>query len=260
MRTHYNFYTRINLNYNKSKIRAQTVVFCCMFYCQVLSESIAQKRDIMTTDPEVHVVGAMQNVMWKGQLGGVISLDTLLPRKGLYGLGPVSYLRGEILINNGQAYRAEVIPDSSMVVEKTFKTSAPFFVYANVEKWREIALPLNVKNIGDLEGFIDRISQGNKRPFAFKLVGTISSGLIHVQNLPPGSQVSSPKEAHQGQVDFNLKKVQVEIIGFFSTEHQGIFTHHDSYLHMHLITKNEGQMGHLDKVEFEKMVLSLPTR
>ena len=50
------------------------------------------------SDGTVHSVGAMRNVMWNGALGPVLSLDTLIPREGLYGLGPESYLRGELLI------------------------------------------------------------------------------------------------------------------------------------------------------------------
>lgn len=70
--------------------------------------------------------------------------------------------------------------------------------------------------------------------------------------------MSSPKEAHQSQMNYELKNEDVEIIGFFSTEHQGIFTHHDSYLHMHLITKDIKKMGHLDEITFGDMTLYLP--
>jgi len=46
----------------------------------------------------IQVVGAMKNVMWKGELGGTISLDTIKDKNGLYGLGPVEYLTGENLM------------------------------------------------------------------------------------------------------------------------------------------------------------------
>jgi acetolactate decarboxylase len=202
--------------------------------------------------PDIQVVGAMRNVMWKGELGASINLDTISDKKGLYGLGPVSYLTGELLVNNGQGYVSKVTSDSTMNVEKTFKTSAPFFVYGNVTEWDEIDIPSNIKTIQDLEGFIDDKTTEFKRPFAFKLIGQISRAIIHVQNLPEGTKVSSPDEAHQGQVNFNIANEDVEIIGFFSTDHKGVFTHHDSYLHMHLITKDESKMGHLDDLSYVK--------
>jgi len=210
------------------------------------------------TYSDVNVVGAMKNVMWKGELEGNIQLDTISNTKGLYGLGPESFLTGELLINDGKAYLSKVTSDSTMSVEKTFAVTAPFFVYANVTDWKEITLPETIKTIQDLEKFIDTKTTEFKRPFAYKLKGKVNKATIHIQNLPEGTKVSSPEEAHQGQTNYELENEAVTIIGFFSTAHKGIFTHHDSFLHMHLITKDERQMGHLDAVEINEMLLYLP--
>ncbi len=212
------------------------------------------------TYSDIQVVGAMKDVMWKGELGGRINLDTITDKNGLYGLGPVSNLTGELLINNGKSYVSKVTSDSTMTVEKTFEVTAPFFVYGNVTEWDEVALPSEVRTIKQLEKFIDDKSSEFKRPFVFKLVGRVSDAVIHIQNLPEGTEVSSPEEAHQGQTNYDLANEDVEIIGFFSTEHKGVFTHHDSFLHMHLITADESKMGHLDKMEIGEMKLYLPRK
>ena len=107
---------------------------------------------------------------------------------------------------------------------------------------------------------VDEKTTEFKRPFAFKLTGKISKAIIHIQNLPKGTKVSSPKEAHQGQTNYKLKDEEATIIGFFSTEHKGVFTHHDSNIHLHLITEDESKMGHLDEVEIENMKLYLPKK
>ncbi len=207
---------------------------------------------------DFHIVGAMKNVMWKGELGSSIDLDTLSDKKGLYGLGPESYLTGELLINDGRTYVSRVVSDSSMSVEETDQVSAPFFVYANVNEWTAIDLPSDIKSISDLEEFINRKMSEIKEPFALKLKGEVNHAEIHVQNLAKGSKVSSPEEAHRGQVNYNLGETQVEIVGFFSRNHQGVFTHHDSFLHLHLITEDKSQMGHLDAMEIKNMQLFLP--
>ncbi len=224
--------------------------------------SIPKEKNTEKTEtyPDIKIVGAMKNVMWKGELGSSINLDTISDKNGLYGLGPVSHLTGELLINNGKSYVSKVISDSKMTIEKTFNTSAPFFVYGNVTKWNEVDLPSNLNTIQDLEKFIDENTSELKRPFAFKLIGQVLSATIHIQNLPEGTKVSSPDEAHQGQTNYNIRNENVEIVGFFSTEHKGIFTHHDSFLHMHLITKDESKMGHLDKLKIGKMQLYLPKK
>ena len=210
------------------------------------------------TYSDINVVGAMKNVMWKGELGASIQLDTISNKKGLYGIGPESYLTGELLINDGQSYVSKVTSDSTMTVEKTFDVSAPFLVYANVNEWNEIELASDIKTIKDIENLVDAKTTNSKRPLAFILTGRTSKALIHIQNLPKGRKVSSPEEAHEGQTNYELKDEEVTIIAFFSTAHKGIFTHHDSNIHLHLITKDESKMGHLDELEIANMKLYLP--
>lgn len=218
----------------------------------------SKKEEQNSNYANVVSVAAMKDVMWKGELFSKIQLDTINNKNGLYGLGPEAYLKGEILINNGKTYVSRVLTDSTMTVKEITNAKAPFFVYANVSNWNKIKLPDSIKSIKDLETFIDGKTKDYKRPFAFKLGGTISQATIHIQNLPEGTKVSSPKEAHRGQINYQLENENVEIIGFFSTEHQGIFTHHDSFLHMHLITRDKKQMGHLDDIVFNEMSLLLP--
>jgi acetolactate decarboxylase len=213
------------------------------------------------TTNSVKIVGEMKNVMWKGQLYGNINLDTIANKTNLYGLGPVEYLSGEILIIDGKSYKSTVVSDTTMKVEETYVIKAPFFGYANIAKWTEQTLPDSLQTIQQLEQYLDKITKSSPRPFMFKLSGIVEQATIHIVNLPKGSKVSSPDEAHKGQKNYELKNEQSEIIGFFSTEHKAIFTHHDTYLHMHLITADRKKMGHLDEVLFKKgtIKLYLPT-
>jgi len=56
--------------------------------------------------------------------------------------------------------------------------------------------------------------------------------------------------------------VKGDIIGFFSTEHQTVFTHHDTYIHIHFINSERTEMGHIDDLSFDgksKIKVFLPT-
>ena len=86
----------------------------------------------------VQISGAMRNVMMKGELQGTIALDTISDKTHLYGLGPIEYLRGELLIVDGEVWQSRVVSDSTMKLEKDDQVKAPFFVYANVAEWKEI--------------------------------------------------------------------------------------------------------------------------
>lgn len=199
----------------------------------------------------VQVSGAMKNVMRQGELEGTIFLDTIKPKNNLYGIGPVEFLKGEIMIIDGKSYVSNVVNDSLMTVEETYEVKAPFFVYASVDKWAKEILPDTISNLETLEIYLDKKFKDRDEPFVFKVSGRINTATIHIVNLPEGSKVSSPEETHKGITYFQLKNEEVEIIGFFSRKHQTIFTHHNTYMHLHLITNDRQKMGHLDAVEFD---------
>lgn len=241
----------VNTNYRMITRKMKTALLCLF----ILSSFIGYAQNPVN---DVTVIGAMKNVMWKGELEGNIHLDSIADKTHLYGFGPVEYLSGEILIIDGISYQSTVISDEEMKVEESYDIKAPFFAYANILNWSGQALPDSIHSIQELEIYLDKTTNSINRPFIFKLSGTVESARIHIVNLPKGSKVSSPEEAHQGLQDYFLNEEKVDIIGFFSTEHKAIFTHHDTYLHMHLITSDRSQMGHLDEVIFKNMKLHLP--
>lgn len=196
------------------------------------------------------ITGAMRNVMWKGELAGLIQIDTISNKKGLYGLGPLEYLQGEILILDGITYVSKVKEIKSMEVFVTENVKAPFLGYDNIHEWKEISLSKQVKDLKSLEKFIDQYNKSNDLPFFFKLEGKIKDANIHIVNLPAGSVVKSPDDAHQGQVNYQLKDKLVTLIGFFSRKHKAVFTHHDTFMHIHLITQDKDMMGHLEEITF----------
>jgi acetolactate decarboxylase len=208
------------------------------------------------TFSEVQWSGAMKNVMKKGELFGTIHLDTISNKKNLYGIGPIEYLAGEITVFDGKSYVATVNQDSTMTVTQTFDVKAPFFVYANVDNWREIAVPNSVVDLPTLEDFLSQLPNANTKPFAFKIQTEINETDIHVVNLPKHIKtVSSHDEAHQGQVNYILKDKKAHLIGFYSANHHAVFTHHDTNIHVHLITNDEQDMGHVESVKFSKLQL-----
>ena len=200
---------------------------------------------------KVHITGEMRNVMWKGQLEGNIHLDTIANKSNVVGLGPLEYLGGEIIVIDGKSYKSIVISDSRMEIVETFNIKAPFFAHANILNWSEELIDVDIQTIQQLESFLDNKMSGSSQPLMFKLAGFVKEATIHIVNLPAGAKVSSPNDAHKGLVKYQMENQEAEIVGFFSKEHKGIFTHHDTYLHMHLMTKDKQMMGHLDELSIE---------
>jgi acetolactate decarboxylase len=203
-------------------------------------------------NPSLHISGAMKNVMMMGNLSGSIDLDTMSNKKHLYGFGPVDYQSGEIIILDGKSYKSKVVSATEMNVTETFKMKASFFAYQRIKKWEEVKMPDSVISMDQLEKFLDQSTVNYPRPFLFRLTGIADSALIHVVNLPKGTKVLSPEDAHIGQQNFTINNEPIELLGFFSTEHKTIFTHHDTFIHIHLITENRKKMGHLESLSLRR--------
>lgn len=229
-----------------------------LVYNLVLALILISCNTTNSENGKVYVTGAIKNVMQKGDLSNHIQLDTL-NTKHLYGLGPFNELQGELLVNDGIVYVSKTTTDSTiMKVTKKPDAAAPFLVYSTVDKWKSMKLPKQVKTLEQLEFYLGVQYEKIKHPFAFKLTGKINNATIHVQNLKPGTVVHSKADAHKGQVSYTVAMQNATIIGFYSKEHQTIFTHHNAFTHMHMITENEEFMGHLEEVNLTDMTLYIP--
>lgn len=207
---------------------------------------------IAATNAQVKVTGAMRNVMQKGELHGTIYLDTIAPKAHLYGVGPLEYLKGEILILDGVSYVSRVGEGGAVTLAQTFDVKAPFLVYANNSAWDVYDIPKHITTMKALEDYITKLSAQLDGPFVFKLEGEFEHIAYHIQNLPDGAVVRSPADAHVGQGKYTAAGTKGTIVGFFSTQHQRIFTHHDSYIHLHYIDKDKTVMGHVDDLQLHK--------
>jgi acetolactate decarboxylase len=216
--------------------------------CSNLKEASDQKSATLNT------AGEMRSVMQRGDLSASIDLDTIQNKDNLYGLGPLDSLQGEITILDGIAYYSTLV-NGEQIVREGFGIKAPFFVYANVRTWNEIQVPDSVTTEIQLEHFITSVGQERKEPFAFRITTTIDTAIIHIVHLPSRTVIRSPADTHIGQRDYTLTSTGVEVLAFFSRNHKGVFTHHDSNVHMHLITEDRKAMGHLDKLR-----LNSPTK
>lgn len=200
---------------------------------------------------QVSISGQMKDVKWKGELQGKLRLDSLSGGAALYGMGPLAFLRGEIMVYGGRPYVARVQTDSSMHVQEEAHIEAPFFGYAVIPTWKSMDLPDSVGNLSQLEAWHGTLNFNRGEAFMFRMEGQMLEAKLHVVNLPEGSTARSPEDANRGKVYFNLYQVIVSVIGFYSTRHRGIFTHHDNYLHLHLLSADKKMMGHVDELRFD---------
>jgi acetolactate decarboxylase len=228
-----------------------TLLFCLIIIFKVsFSQSI------------VRSTGSMSQ-MGKENFKASIFLDSL-PKNNLFGLGPFGKMQGEITIVDGKPMIAQVKADGSLLVNQIWQAEAPFFVYSNVSDWVSFELNVKVENLTDLQQAIERVAiqkgYSLNSPFAFRIVGQINELTTHVV-LPRSSEIPG-YQSGKNQVNYTYQNSLGELIGFYSQQHQGIFTHKDSYVHVHYVSDDMTIMGHVDKllITGQRLKLLLPAK
>ncbi len=203
---------------------------------------------------EVKHAGALHDIM-SGKIGAVAQLDTLERSENLMALGAVANLQGEIQIFEGRALVSSVGNNGIQIVEG-FEPEAALLVYAEVADWIEVRIPDSVGDMPALEEFILTQAQeygiNAENPFPFRLQGIVAGLDWHVIDWDKDDAVHSHKKHKEAGFRGELRDQWVEIIGFFSKHHRGIFTHRNSTLHMHFRVEEDSLAGHVDELELER--------
>jgi len=209
-----------------------------------------------TSKSSVKVVGEMRDVMWKGELKGKIATDSL-NNKETYGLGPMEFLKGEIVLFEGQSFVSKVVDSISHEVNKVPSVSAPFFVYSSNSNLKVVEFNRDNYTLKELEEYINLMYIDYDQPLLIRIDGIFENIKVHSVNLPEGKKVSSPDEAHQGLTQYDFKNISGSLIGFFSRHHKAVFTHHDSFFHAHFISDDREVLGHIDETDFNSSKVTL---
>ncbi len=213
-------------------------------------------------DSIVHYKGALKNMMHKGDISAKVQLSDLKEIKHLYALGAFENLKGEIQIFDGMPFNTYV-PEERLHYDTTFSKNATLLVYASIDKWDSIKIPIDVSTYAELESFIEASAKRNgintNEPFPFLLEGKIRSFDWHVIDWEDGDMEHSHEKHKKSGLYGTIKNREVEMLGFYSNSHHAIFTHHTTNMHIHFKTVDDQIAGHVDGLILDgKMTLKLP--
>ena len=210
--------------------------------------------------PIVNYTGALRTIM-SGDISKKIELDSLSKLSNLYALGAFEGLSGEVQISNGVSFNSRA-KDSTVVIENEIKGAASLLVFSQVQNWKEIFLHNNA-SFSDFESHLEnqasRVGINTNEPFPFMLEGKVRELKWHVINWDRNDSIHTHKKHQEAGLNGVIKDEKVEIIGFYSKKHKGVFTHHSTNIHMHFINKEKNLAGHVDDLIISKsMKLKLP--
>lgn len=184
-----------------------------------------------------------------GDVSGKVDLTRFAGRPNLIAVGPAGELDGEVTVRDGEWFITRV-REGEAVTSDDLDARAGFLVWAEVPAWAD---PLIIEStVADHRTLEERIAElaaaaglDTETPFPFRIKARVQSLDWHVLAPHPEG------EQDRGHLDSALKRrvedEQVELVGFFSHHHAAVFTHRNSWAHIHVVLP-DGHAGHVDAI------------
>lgn len=197
----------------------------------------------------------MSKIGKENRVDADILVDTI-NYANLYVLGPVENLRGEIIIWNNKRYIAALTDDKKPMVQKNTKNlKAIFLAYANVSNWDTLVIKDNISSLQQLQILISKSASKNgidtSTAFPFLIFARVAKGKGHIM-FKDTTEIIMNAEVLKAAKNINtFEGIDARMLGFYSQNHQTIFTAQGSFVHIHYLLSNKFQAGHLDEIIFD---------
>jgi len=206
----------------------------------------------MATTPDVHTLGA-SSALKTGDLSSHANLADFQALENLYALGPVTRMGGEVTVFDSQPAVA-LVRDGKVTVSSAWDYQPPFFVYSQVPQWQAIALPEDVRDMAQLQLFIESTAAEHgidlEQAFAFRVTAKATQLGYHVFNMPPDAVIGEQPLSNYNTA-WNTEHSEVELLGFYSRHHEGVFLGAGARMHIHFRSDDGTQAGHVDGFQLD---------
>ena len=210
--------------------------------------------------------GSLREALRDGHAKGRIDVGTVAA-KGVYGIGALEDLRGEITVFDGEVWISCGSKDRPVTI-RSRKLSAPATILfsSKISRWKTIRVEKDV-SASEFDAFVAAQAKAAgldlETGFHFVVEGQLTDLDVHVlagecpirANMLGVKMTSPPFATH-------FDRVQGRLVGVFSTDSVGVMTHHDSNSHNHVIIDNDAPFtGHAESVGIAAGgVLKLPLK
>lgn len=200
---------------------------------------------------EVKSYGHYKKMIYMKNTDGVVGLKMAIPNHNSYAVGAIQNGTGEITVLNGKVYLDygnDGIGNSIHTIPPHEK--AVLLAVSNVDKWQstKIKKPLPKEDLFKvILSKAKEMGLDTKKPFPFLLEGRFKDLQIHVingQNPKFGGHGSKEKMFHMAKETKGHQAAT--IVGFYSADDQGAYTHPGESWHLHAIIDDIG--AHVDEI------------
>jgi hypothetical protein len=240
------------------------IVLMVVLGCSRRAPDPGSTRGTSSPPAEVKVWGALRAIMHEGKTGPQVALADATAGSHAYGVGALSGLQGETTIVDGVAWVARVRQDGGVQVTNAPPAgeSATLLVVARVSEWRSVVV---ANDIGpdELDDRLEAIARANgidvERPFPLLVEGELDGVEWHVLNGAKPAVGAGHDDHMRGATKGIIRAQSGLLVGFFSKQHEGVFTHMGRRTHLHVLTANHAIMGHADRAGIRAgEILKLP--
>ena len=217
------------------------------------------------TNFSVKSYGHFKKMMHMKKTEGVVNIQKAIPPVNGYAVGAIQKGLGEITVIDSKVwldYGKDGIGHS--VNSTPANEKAALLVTSQVEKWREIRVENQLSRERLFKFILDKAEQYGldvNAPFPFILEGSFDNLLLHVINGQHSNSGGHRKEGHLlKQIKEERNKQKAIVIGFYSANTQGVYTHPGESWHLHAVIKDENIGAHVDDISvLNGSILKLPS-
>jgi acetolactate decarboxylase len=196
--------------------------------------------------------GTLREALRDGQDQARVSVDEVA-RKGVYAVGALEDLRGEVTVFDGEVWISEGRGKSATTTRGQAAAQATVLFAAEVGEWREVAVETDV-DPSELDAWIARQAEAagldTTRPFPFVVQGGLRRLHMHVVagECPIRARMLG-RETTPPAYELHAETIEGRLVGFFAANASGILCHANSRTHVHaLLEKDGGLTGHAESV------------
>jgi hypothetical protein len=208
--------------------------------------------------PGVRWFGALHSIMHEGRTEASVRLADVVPGPHAWGVGALEGLSGEVTILDDIVWFARPNPDGTAQLAHGAlnaadrSVGAALLVIANVEAWDELPVSTGVA-ASDLDSFLEAALTAHGQPLdgpvPMRIDGPLAALRWHVVD---GSKLQQGGGEHadhaRSGVSGVIERIDAQLVGFFSREHEGVFTHMGLHSHFHVVSRDGAVSGHVDGV------------
>jgi len=206
----------------------------------------------------VSVYGNFKRMLHTGDATGKVALASIPHSTGVYGVGALAGLTGEILIWDGRVLVSPGQSVSGSTQAPEADATATLLVTAQVKKWEQTQVPENMTQQAFEKFVVDSAhSKGidTQKPFPFIVTGEITDYAWHVvtgatKHHGGGGQ---HQQGHANNRNFSGAETKGKLVGFYSAgELEGVISHPGERFHVHYADDDLKTSGHLDRFGVRK--------